>query len=834
MCIFPLQSMLLRINQRKMTINRSLSVLVIANLLFFSHQIYSKTDTLTQIQSLTEGTTLVSEDGTFELGFFSPGSSTNRFLGIWFKNISAKTVVWVANRDHPINITKLTITKEGNLVLLTQNNTIHWSTNATTKATNINIVAQLLDTGNLVLRDEKDNDSQNYLWQSFDHPSDTLLPGMKLGWEVTRDVNLNRYLTAWKNWEDPSSGHFTYGFSRSNIPEKQMWNGSSLIFRNGPWNGIRFSGAPSLKHTPLFGLTYVYNEEECYFQFYPKDKSLISRIVLNQTLYVLQRFIWVEESQKWELYMTVPGEYCDEYNHCGSFGYCAMVGKSSVCECLHGFEPKSPRNRSQGCVRSSKTWGCREKNKDGFVVVRNMKVPDTNTSWINRSMTLEECRGMCWENCSCTAYASSDITGKDGCILWFGHLLDLRQLPRAGQDLYVRVDVSDMDGKGGSSRKALVVVTTVVSSFIAIVVIFMLVYRNCKIRFRGKEIVNTKVNQNENKEDLELPLFDFDIIACATNDFSSDNKLGQGGFGPVYKGTLPDGQNIAVKRLSHTSTQGLTEFKNEVIFCSKLQHRNLVKVLGSCIYEQEKLLIYEYMPNKSLDFFLFDSSQSKLLDWSKRYNIINGIARGLLYLHQDSRLRIIHRDLKTSNILLDNDMNPKISDFGLARMCRGDQIEGNTNRIVGTYGYMAPEYAFDGIFSIKSDVYSFGILLLEVLSGKKNKGIYNSDHNFNIIEHAWRLWKESLPKEFIDTCMGDSYILSQVLRCIHVGLLCVQYQPNDRPNMTSVVVMLTSETALPQPKEPVFLTEMVLEEEDSGQKMHCSTNEVTISKLEPR
>ncbi|MED6126688.1 hypothetical protein PIB30_080796 [Stylosanthes scabra] len=190
--------------------------------------------------------------------------------------------------------------------------------------------------------------------------------------------------------------------------------------------------------------------------------------------------------------------------------------------------------------------------------------------------------------------------------------------------------------------------------------------------------------EERGEEDLELPMYDLATIVKATNNFSIDNKLGEGGFGPVYKGTLETGQEIAVKRLSGSSAQGMNEFKNEVILCAKLQHRNLVRVLGCCIQEDEKMLVYEYMSNKSLDLFLFDSIQSKFLDWSRRFDIICAIARGLLYLHQDSRLRIIHRDLKASNILLDCNMEAKISDFGMARLRGRDQDEGNTNRIVGT------------------------------------------------------------------------------------------------------------------------------------------------------
>ncbi|KAJ0983583.1 hypothetical protein J5N97_011838 [Dioscorea zingiberensis] len=244
-----------------------------------------------------------------------------------------------------------------------------------------------------------------------------------------------------------------------------------------------------------------------------------------------------------------------------------------------------------------------------------------------------------------------------------------------------------------------------------------------------------------------------------------ENKLGEGGFGPVYKGQLADGKEIAVKRLAKTSVQGSDEFKNEVMLIAKLQHRNLVQLIGCCIHGEERMLVYEYMPNRSLDAFLFDKSKGALLDWQARHQIIMGIARGLLYLHQDSRFRIIHRDLKASNILLDKEMNPKISDFGMARIFGGDETEVNTEK----FGYMSPEYAMDGIFSVKSDVFSFGVLVLEIISGKKNRGIYLSDPKLNLLGRKER--------------------------------------PEDRPTMSSVVLMLGSESVtLPNPRQPGFVT----------------------------
>ncbi|OVA01194.1 Protein kinase domain [Macleaya cordata] len=334
-------------------------------------------------------------------------------------------------------------------------------------------------------------------------------------------------------------------------------------------------------------------------------------------------------------------------------------------------------------------------------------------------------------------------------------------------------------------------------------------------------------------ETPELQLFDFASIAIATNNFCLTNKLGQGGFGPVYKGKLQNGQEIAVKRLSKSSGQGIEEFKNEVILISKLQHRNLVKLLGCCIEGEENMLLYEYMPNKSLDAFLFESRNKAQLDWKKRFNIIEGIARGLLYLHRDSRLRVIHRDLKVSNILLDDDMNPKISDFGMARIFGGKQTIANTNRVVGTFGYMSPEYIMGGTFWEKSDVFSFGVLILEIVSSRKNHRFYHPDEQpLNLLIHTWRLWNEGKWSEIVDKDLGDSYSPLEVKKCIHVGLLCVQKRAEDRPTMSAVDLMLSSETNRPHPKEPPFLSET--SSESDILQIHCTTNDMTITMVQGR
>nr|XP_043624450.1 putative receptor-like protein kinase At4g00960 [Erigeron canadensis] len=355
-------------------------------------------------------------------------------------------------------------------------------------------------------------------------------------------------------------------------------------------------------------------------------------------------------------------------------------------------------------------------------------------------------------------------------------------------------------------------VVTIVVVTVAVVAVIICSFLCIFIRSRKKKPTPQPMpNESIQSESMDIGTaeslqYRFGTIKEATNDFSDENKLGRGGFGAVYRGTLRDGQDIAVKRLARDSGQGDVEFKNEVLLVAKLQHRNLVRLLGFSIEGSERLLIYEFLPNASLDQFIFDPTKRKLLAWDRRYNIIKGIAKGLLYLHEDSRLKIIHRDMKASNVLLDSEMNPKIADFGMARLFKPEETQGDTSRIVGTYGYMAPEYAMHGQFSVKSDVFSFGVLLLEMVSGQKNQCFQSGECIEDLLSFAWKSWKNGTTSDMIDPILKTGTgSLRDIIRSIHIGLLCVQENVNDRPTMASVVLMLNSlSITLPMPSEPAF------------------------------
>ncbi|MED6124976.1 hypothetical protein PIB30_064019 [Stylosanthes scabra] len=690
-----------------------------------------------------------------------------------------------------------------------------------------NPIAQLLESGNLVVKDGHNSD--HFLWQSFDYPRDTLVPGMKLGWDLV--TGLERTLTSSKSIDDPGGGDYTLRIDLHGYPQVFLMNGNTITIRVGPWNGLMFSGATLyLSYTQ-----FVSNEEEVFVRYRPENTSKFIRGVVYPWGGV-QVLHWSIQTRGWETLVSIPEGECDKYALCGTNSVCRAT-PTLVCECLEGFVPKYPGKWkdsywSDGCVRIT-PLNC---SNDDFKKVTGIVLPDTAASWYNRTMNLLECKEFCLKNCSCTAYSNLDIrNGGSGCLIWFHDLIDIRQ---GTQDFYIRIAISERDDNQNNHLSQWKLAGIIVGSMLFIMsIIFGLKLFRWRKKLKEPDIFWWKGRDHKReKEDMDLPTFDLSTIVLATNQFSSSNELGKGGYGSVYKGVLANGTEIAVKRLSKNSDQGLQEFKTEVQLIAKLQHRNLVKLLGCCIQQEEKLLIYELMPNRSLDYIIFDDARRTLLDWAKRFHIIRGAARGLLYLHQDSRLRVIHRDLKASNILLDEDMNAKISDFGLARTFACDQTEDKTKRVVGTHGYISPEYAVRGSFSTKSDVFAFGVVVLEVVSGRRTREFCVPNQNLNLLGFAWELWNEERPLELVDESLCDSVNEAEALRCIQIGLLCVQERPEHRPNMSTVVHMLDDEKPLPRPRLPAFYShqqDSTLIDGEDGEEVH-SANEVTISLLGAR
>ncbi|KAL6567467.1 hypothetical protein OROGR_001135 [Orobanche gracilis] len=581
-----------------------------------------KTDTITSSTILSDPDTIVSSRDVFKLGFFTPENTTNRYLGVFYA-VSEITIIWVANRDSPLNDSSgtLTISRNGNLVLLNSLNQTVWTANNPNSALNTSL--QIQNNGNLVLRDDA---AGSVIWESFSHPSDVFMPTMRIG------DNIN-------------TGQKVF-VSALNIPQIVTWKNVGPYWKSGPWNGLILIGVQDMYSPYLDGFSVV------------NDRAGTIYFTAPETL-------WNDHTRNWDVTWVAPQDECDVYRTCGPFGSC-NARNLPICSCLRGFEPADVEewergNWTQGC-RRRRELQCDPSNNnstnnntgsDGFLRLQFMKVQDFAQQFSSRQE--DECRTRCLMNCPCIAYAHDPNIG---CMSWSGSLIDVQEFNGVGSDLYIRLRVSELGGK-----------TKIVS----------------KHEFPPDSTTLVLKDESDKVKIEELPLFTFDMLADATDRFHEINLLGKGGFGYVYKGNLANGKDIAVKRLSSASGQGMEEFMNDVIVISKLQHRNLVRLLGCCVEKEEKILVYEYMPNKSLDVCLFDPTfpSQRVLNWKKRFGVMEGIGRGLLYLHRDSRLRIIHRDLKPSNVLLDEDWNPKISDFGMARIFGGNEDHGNTARVVG-------------------------------------------------------------------------------------------------------------------------------------------------------
>ncbi|KAM0900555.1 hypothetical protein ACQ4PT_020562 [Festuca glaucescens] len=738
---------------------------------------------------LTPGKTLTSDQGSFALGFFSPSNSTqNTYVGIWFNDIPVHTVVWVANRDNPItdaSSAMLGMTDNSTLVLSESNGQhVLWITNT---VTGNNSSVKLLNNGNLVVL----SSDGAMLWQSFENPSDTVLAGMPM--RTTHKTHPPWRMVSWKGPEDPSKGRFSGGNDLNTPLQFFVWDGSVPYWRAAVWTGYVYSNMGLQTVSSLSYMTiYKGTDGESYATFGLSDGSsrLLYKIDYSGKTVLLR---WNTSLTDWTPITPWPAYRCNFYGYCGAYGYCDNTDAIPACKCLDGFDPINKTewvtgNFSQGC-RRKEALECG--GGDGFLTLPAMKVPDKFLRLWNKSF--DECTAECSRNCSCLAYAYANLSTSniDGdttrCLMWTGELIDVAKGGDIGnEDLYLRL-------AGLSSKGRMSIIVKVVPAISASLLLLLLLA--CVVwfrRFKGKhdekgclKVGDLSITDGLGEETCEVPFISFEEIVAATDNFSLSNLLGQGGFGKVYKG-------------------------------------------------DEKLLIYEYLPNKSLDTFIFNSENKLMLDWTTRFNIIKGVARGLLYLHQDSRLMIIHRDLKTSNILLDGDMNPKISDFGMARIFGGDEQQANTNRVVGTYGYMSPEYAMEGLFSVKSDVYSFGVLLLETVTGLRISSTENTKEFPNLIIYAWSQWREGLAKDLVDLSILESCSTEEVLCCIHVGLLCVQDDPDARPPMSTVVSVLESRsTPTFTPDKPLYFSQKNKVAKKRGY-VHDSVDRKTLTTVEGR
>ncbi|KAL7213298.1 hypothetical protein ACSBR2_015920 [Camellia fascicularis] len=519
---------------------------------------------LNQYQQINGSGALVSARGDFKLGFFNTSNSRSRYLGIWYNNIPVQTIVWVANRDRPLNDSSggLKIGDDGNLILLDSGGIVAWSTgiqNISSKPT----VAQLLDSGNLVLRSENGGSTESYIWQSFDHPSDTLIAGMKLGWDLK--IGLDRYLTSWKSADDPSLGDFSYVLDLDGLPQTVIRKGSVKQHRSGIWNGLQFNGA-GLKNA-IFNANFIDNSEEVYFEF--DLYQPLTRLVLNYTG-TIQTVIWNNRNLEWVVINTEPSNPCRSYGRCGPNSICT-ISNGYICSCLDGYTPKSSQDWKTdvwdgGCVRK---YPLNCSDGEGFVAFKSVIVPDLLDFFMNTSMTLKECEFECIKNCSCTAYANSDVAGGgSGCLLWYGDLIDIRSFPNPGdQTLHIRVAAADLVSRSDSKEKKKRLVLVIIPISVALL-LFLLA--SCIIWKRIKQTRGSRPNiPFKDDENIDLPIFNIVTIANATNNFSISNKIGEGGFGPVYKAWKLWIEGNAIK-LVDEKLETSTILMSEVIKCIQI------------------------------------------------------------------------------------------------------------------------------------------------------------------------------------------------------------------------------------------------------------------------
>eukprot|EP01018_Ginkgo_biloba_P011522 Gb_37900 [translate_table: standard] len=780
----------------------AMALLVLALLVLVQFKGSDASDTISLTDSLGGNRTLKSKNGTFELGFFSPNGTGKWYIGIWYAQVLERTVAWVANRERPLKNKSgvLRLTHDGNLVLFDAEGISVWSANGTKKASK----AVVLESGNLVMMGAEN--ASETVWESFDYPGDVLLPGMKL-WT-------HRPMRSWKNSYDPAPGRFSFHMDKS-TQLMLYWNNSVQYWKSGVWNGQMFTELPEmtkqfLDTRSLFFSVVKSGLTEMYFTFTVNPQlHMLSRFALDKAGQIRHIYTPVNDG-KWNIIWSQPSDQCAVYDGCGPYGSCDL-NNLQFCSCIRGFEPVDGREPSNGCVRRTQL-NCDVKNgsTDRFLQLTDRFLTDTAVSYDGQ--TRNGCKAACLNNCSCTAFAySTNATNSSPtCQIWSGELLNLRNSTK-GESIYIRLAASEMPKSSNSSHRGrtVAILVGVVGSLAAVLgfALTILFWRRRQRWPNGAPFASPS-----------LTTFTYKQLQTATKKFS--HRLGGGAFGSVFKGTLPDNTDVAVKQLEG-SRQGEKEFRMEVSTIGTIQHVNLVRLRGFCSEGSKRLLVYDYMPNGSLNSFLFTKSrgQHKVLDWKTRFEIALGTARGLLYLHEKCRDCIIHCDIKPENILLDANFCPKVADFGLAKLV-GRDFSRVLTTMRGTRGYLAPEWISGLPITPKADVYSFGMTLLEIIGGRRNVDL-SVEKESRLYFPTWAATKISTEKtmEMVDERLlkddDDGVDAEEVRRAAMVAVWCIQDDEDARPAMSVVVKLLEGLGDVKTPPVPKAL-QALIDQETAG------------------